>query len=249
MREENYFEKKLETCKETLVSADRKLDHLDMQLLHLEARYEHDKKVYGDQIIHMQNIVTDMKKRIPTLEKKIKQGYTTVDLHTGKAYKSFKDRHIGHLEEKIEWTLNNQKLQEENWKKKQTLRKRKREKLKPEELEIVEAEDIRESLQGKDEIQENHEKRLEQLQKKADFYQKELISLRENEPIQSTNIVVDEVQEIEEVLEELEKEDLVEIVENHSNKVECPECNQFFTKGGAFASHYKSHFPNGNSKE
>jgi hypothetical protein len=37
--------------------------------------------------------------------------------------------------------------------------------------------------------------------------------------------------------------DNLEIVEG--NKVRCPECLSMYTKGGAFASHYKSHFPNG----
>lgn len=36
---------------------------------------------------------------------------------------------------------------------------------------------------------------------------------------------------------------------NNLNKQECPECHQFYTKGGAFAAHYKSHFPNGNGGE
>lgn len=33
--------------------------------------------------------------------------------------------------------------------------------------------------------------------------------------------------------------------EPESNKVQCQECHEYFTKGGAFVSHYKTHFPNG----
>jgi hypothetical protein len=269
MREENYFEKKLATCKETLASAERKLEHLDIQLIKLKERFDHDKKVYDDQVIHMQNIVSDMKKRIPGLEKKIEQGYSTIDIRTGKAYKSFKDRHIGHLEEKREWALENQKLLQENYERKQVLKKKKRDKLKPKELEIIEAEEIRESLQGKDELQEAHERQIEQLQKKADFYQSELEALKETKPKpeKENPIILDnlekEIEDVVEVLDELKKDEEAEIIEEkpappsnldtnpppESNKTECPECHEYFTKGGAFAAHYKSHFPNGNSKE
>lgn len=54
--------------------------------------------------------------------------------------------------------------------------------------------------------------------------------------------------ELIEAAKELEKEEEAEIIEDiieDPNRVECPECHEQFTKGGAFASHYKSHFPNG----
>ena len=94
MREENYFEKKLEVCKETLAGAKTKLEDLDIQIIKLTERFEHDKNLYNDQVEHMQYIVADMEKRIPELEKKIAQGYTTIDMRSGKAFKSFKERHI-----------------------------------------------------------------------------------------------------------------------------------------------------------
>lgn len=69
--------------------------------------------------------------------------------------------------------------------------------------------------------------------------------------------VVEEIVEevVEEIIEEEpEVEEKVEIVkevkeiinekveELGSGKVQCPECKKFFTKGGAFVTHYKSHF-------
>ena len=36
-----------------------------------------------------------------------------------------------------------------------------------------------------------------------------------------------------------------EIEAPNPTKQECPECHQLYTKGGDFAAHYKTHFPNG----
>ena len=101
MREENYFVKKLEMAKESIIFAKSKLDHLDVQINVLNVRFEHDKKVYNDQAKHMQEIIADMEKRIPEYEKKIAQGYVAVDMRTGKAYKSFNERQTGILKDKI----------------------------------------------------------------------------------------------------------------------------------------------------
>lgn len=62
--------------------------------------------------------------------------------------------------------------------------------------------------------------------------------------------MIDAVKELEkeeetEIIEHIIEEDITVEVEPDSNKVECPECLEQFTKGGAFASHYKSHFTNG----
>ena len=170
----------------------------------------------------MQNIITDMKKRIPELEKKIKAGYTTIDIRTGKAFKSFKERHIEHLKEKVEWAEANRKQLEAKHKLKLELKNKKR--LKPEEKEIVVAEEIRESLQGEDEINQVYEKQIEDLQKKKALYQQQLDELTQ-------------------------KEEEAEVKETEPHKVECPECHNYFTKGGAFTAHLRSHFPNSNSKE
>jgi hypothetical protein len=65
----------------------------------------------------------------------------------------------------------------------------------------------------------------------------------EEDIIEEEKLTKEEIKEIvEEVIEE-------PIKEENGNKVECPECHEFYTKGGAFFQHYKSHFPNGNGGE
>ena len=185
MREENYFKIKLENSKSTLVMAKSKLDHLDIQMNVLKVRFDHDKKVYDDQAKHMQEIVVNMEKRIPQLEKKIEQGYSHIDHKSGKAYKSFEAIHEGQLKDKIAKTIENQKAREEAHQQKIALRaKRKQEKLKPEERQIVMAEEIRESLQGPDEIAEIYEKQQEALEKKVEQYRLELEGLKAPKPVE-----------------------------------------------------------------
>lgn len=178
MREENYFEIKLQMSIDTLSMAKRKLEHLDIQINLLKVRFDHDKKVYDDQAIHMQNIVKDMEKRIPKLEKKFKEGYTTIDMRTGKAYKSFDDHHIGLLQDKIKETELRQKAQAEAYKKKLALRKKKRDKLSEAELDIVIAEEVRESAQPADELKTNREKEKERLEQKLADYAEQLEELK-----------------------------------------------------------------------
>ena len=180
MREENYFKIKLQNSIDTLAMAKSKLDHLDIQINLLKVRFDHDKKVYDDQAIHMQNIVENMIKRIPELEKKIEKGYTTIDMRTGKAYKSFTDRHVSLLQDKIKETELRQKAQAEAYKLKLELRKKKRTKLSEAELDIVIAEEVRESLQPADELQTNRDKEKERLEAKAEYYRQQLAELKES---------------------------------------------------------------------
>ena len=228
IREENYYQIKLNTCKETLDMAKRRIEHLDIQILKLKERFDHDKKVYDDQAKHMQNIITDMEKRIPDLEKKLKQGYTTIDLRTGKSYKSFKARHIEHLQEKSEWAKNNQKLLEKKYQERQALKKKKR--LTPEQQEIKEAEEIRESLQGKDEIKQVYEKQMESLQKKADTYEQQLeelieLTAKKKAPISKPKITSPNELDLSEETEgtdfvKIDSNELKLLLENHQDWIE-----------------------------
>jgi len=232
MRNENYFEKKLEMAKESILFAKSKLEHLDVQMKALQVRFEHDQKVYNDQAKHMQEVVKEMEKRVPALEKKIEQGYSHIDLRTGKAFKSFEAIHEEHLKEQIEAALENQKAIEANRARKLALRNKKRQdKLSPEEKQIVEAEEVRESLQGPDEIAEIYEKQQEALQKKVERYEKQLEDLKAPKPI-----------EVEIPIPEPTPEVIPEPKELHEGKTQCDECGEWFTKGGAFAKHYQSHF-------
>ena len=197
MREENYFEIKLRSAKDTLVMAERRLESLDIQINLLKVRFDHDKKVYDDLAIHMQNIVKDMEKRIPDLEKKIEKGYTTVDMKTGKAFKSFKDKQVGLLQDKIKETKERQKAHAEAYKQKLALKEKNRSKLSDAELDIVIAEEVRESMQPADELKANREKEKERLQKKAEFYKEQLAKLKvpKKAPIKTIKAVVNDILE------------------------------------------------------
>ena len=183
--------------------AKRKLEHLDIQINLLKVRFDHDKKVYDDQAIHMQNIVRNMEKRIPELEKKIEKGFTTIDMKTGKGYKSFTDRHVSLLQDKIKETERRQKAHTEANKQKIALRKKKRDKLSDEELDIVIAEEVRESLQPADELKTNREREKERLEDKAEYYRQKLAKLKEAKkpaPEVKFDTVGNEIKEIIDVL-------------------------------------------------
>ena len=198
MRNENYFEVKLASAKETLTMAERKLEHLDIQMQKLKERFDHDKKVYDDQAKHMQEIISEMKKRIPQLEKKLEQGYSHFDVKTGKAYKSFDEIHEGRLRDKIDET----KRLEEEFQAEHERRKKLMTKKRPseEDLEIIEAERIRESLQPKEEIDEAKQKQIELLQEKRAFYQARLAELEKKAPHDEAPIdkIIEEKNEIAE---------------------------------------------------
>lgn len=202
MREENYFEKKLATCKETLAMAQRRVEHLDIQMQKLDERYNHDKNLYNDQTKHMQNIISDMEKRIPELEKKLKKGYTTIDLYTGKNYTSFKERHIDQLEAKLAAAKEAEHAAEKLYKRKQELKKKKREKLSEQDKEIIEAQEIRESLQGEDELKEVYERQLESLQKQIADSQAKIAELREETEIKKAPMSESYYVKPEEITEE-----------------------------------------------
>ena len=178
VRNENYFEKKLEMSIGKLGMAKRKLEHFDIQMENLIVRFEHDKKVYNDQTKHMQEIVVDMEKRIPKLEKKLKQGYTHFDNRTGKAYKSFEAIHIDQLETLRLETIERQKAFAEKARKRQELKDIKdRSSLTEEDQELIVAIELQADMQTADEIKANQEKQLEDIQRKREFYEEELEKL------------------------------------------------------------------------
>ena len=204
MREENYFKIKLQNSIDTLVMAKSKLEHLDIQINLLKVRFDHDKKVYDDQAIHMQNVVKNMEKRIPELEKKIEKGYTTIDMKTGKAFKSFEAKQEGLLQDLIKETERRQKAHAEAYKQKLALRKKKRDKLSEAELDVVIAEEVREFAQPEDELKANREKEKERLEAKAEFYRAKLAELKEpkkEEPEVEFDSVGNEVPEVTKVPE------------------------------------------------
>jgi len=82
---------------------------------------------------------------------------------------------------------------------------------------------------------------------------KELLKSKKAQIAKDLQKAKDQLNMIEATVE-LEKEevslavDFIKI-EPDTNKVNCPECGKSYTKGGAFAAHYKSHLPNSNGKE
>ena len=257
MRKENYFVKKLQIVKESMLYAKSTLDHLDVQINLLKARFDHDKKVYNDQAIRMQQVIRDGEKRIPELEKKIAQGFTTIDMRTGKAFKSFSDRHIGLLQDKIKKTEDKQKEVVKKRKEIDSLKKKPRKKLNPQELDAVIAEEVREEAQPPDELKANRDKEMVRLKKEAEAYREKIekleslkkeLAIREKKgkpeevkievPIPKEELKEDQ----EAILEEVKEIAGSKLSELHEGKEQCPECKEWFTKGGAFAAHYKSHF-------
>jgi hypothetical protein len=205
MRDENYFEKKLEMSKDKLAMAKRKIEHFDIQMENLIIRFDHDKKVYNDQVKHMQDIIINMQKRIPKLEKKLAKGYTHYDVRTGKAYKSFNAIHIARLEAKRLWTLDNQRKLEEKFKERQKLKEAKdRKKLSKEQEEKLISIEIQDDMQPDDEIKANQEKQIEAIQKKREYYEKELRKLDVKIPkkIIKKEISLDDLEK--ELMEDLE---------------------------------------------
>lgn len=95
--------------------------------------------------------------------------------------------------------------------------------------------DLEEKLQRLKELTEKGKKETEEVKEVIEDISEELI---DEEKIQEGQINI--LKEYKEVV----NGDLKEL---ESGKVQCPECGEFFTKGGAFASHYKSHFNNGDS--
>lgn len=176
MREENYFEIKLRTCEETLASAQSKLEHLDIQIKNLELRFEHDKKIYNDQAIHMQNIIVDMKKRIPKLKKRIAKGYIAYDIRTDKGYKSYKDLHEAKLEAKRQEAIDNYNAAKAKIEKRKALLESKKPR-SPEEKEILVAAELQKEDQPEHEVKASQEKQLEDLKRKREFYEAELAKL------------------------------------------------------------------------
>ena len=204
MREENYFEKKLETSKETLAIAQRKIEHLDLQMLKEKERFDYNMGIYNAQIIHMQNIVKNMEERIPELEKKLEQGYKVIDIRTGKAYKSFKERHEGQLQTKIDEADGRAKAMEERYAHIDELREKKKKgkRLKDMDMKLVEAEEIRESLQPKDEIAIEKEKRVELLKQKREALQQQLEELQ-SRPIEDPAPIDTLIKEKESIADEM----------------------------------------------
>ena len=85
-----YFKIKLQVVKDNLVHTNTVLGNLDGQLRQLDLVYEADKAKYEARIKHFQELQRADEARIKDIEKKISDGYSYIDMKTGKAYKTMK---------------------------------------------------------------------------------------------------------------------------------------------------------------
>ena len=208
MREENYFEKKLEISKDTLAYTISQLDHFDIQIKKLTEVYEYNLEQYNKKVIRLQEIKANMGPRIESLEKKLKLGYTCVDMRTGKAYKSVDARHKAILSQKIKEAEDRYKAM----KKAYDLKKRKGEIPKP----VVEAPtgEIIESQQERElRLLKEKYNRLEAQRKELELKKKEETELlkvaKELEKEGKAEIIEDIIEEAVDKIEDI-IEDVVE---------------------------------------
>ena len=67
MREENYFEKKLEVSKDTLAYTISELESVDIQIKRLTQQYKYNLDLYNKKTIRLQEIKANMESRIESL--------------------------------------------------------------------------------------------------------------------------------------------------------------------------------------
>lgn len=211
MREENYFEKKLEVSKDTLRYTESELESVDIQIKKLQREFDYNLDIYNKRATRLQEIKTNMETKIESLQKKLEQGYICIDMRTGKAYKSFADRHKADLEQKAKDAEERYKEQ----KKAYDLKKKRKEIPKP----IVKAptgEVIPSQLERELELLKEKAERLEAQRKELELKAKE----PEIEPKDPKPIIEDAKEP--------------EIAEN--GKIICDICGQEFSKAG-FPNH------------
>ena len=249
MSEKNYFEQKLQISKDNLAYTISQLKSADIQIKTLIKRHEYDLEIYNQKVSHLQQIEKNMKERLISLQKKIDDGFTHIDMNTGKAYKSKDAMHKAHLAQKAQESKDNY----EKMKKAYNAKKKKGEIPKP----VVEpptGETIEPQLERELRLmKEKSEALVKQQQELKDRMKAEKKVAKKEVP--TLEDLEDEIEDVVEVLEELKKEEDAEVILNalgpideaeiNKDKVKCPECQKYYTKGGAFTAHYKSHYPNG----
>ena len=253
MSEENYFKKKLEISKDILSYTLSQLESADTQIKVLIQRHEYDLGIYNQKIAHLQQTETNTKKRLITLQKKIDAGFVAIDMNTGKGYKSRDAMHKAHLAQQAQESNDNYEKSKAAY----SLKKKKGEIPKPvvepptgETIESQSERELRLLKEKSDELEKQQQELKDKMKAEKKAAKKETLTLDDLEK---------ELEDVVEVLDELKKDEDTEVILNSSGpideteinkgKVKCPECKKYYTRGGAFTVHYKSHFPNGNSKE
>ena len=262
MSEENYFKAKLQISKDTLAYTISQLKSADLQIKTLIKRHEYDLEIYNQKVSHLQQIEKNMEERLISLQKKIDDGYVAIDMNTGKGYKSRDAMHKAHLAQKAKESKDNY----EKSKKAYELKKRKKDfpkpVVEPPTGEVIEPQLERELrlMKEKSEALEKQQQELKDKMKDEKRAEKMRIQLEKDLAAKKAK----DEKEIDALIEEeIEKEmpeeeslsyseemipnalGPIDETEINKDKVKCPECHKYYTKGGAFTAHYKTHYPNG----
>ena len=229
MSEENYFETKLRISKDTLSYTLSELEGMDIKIEVLLKRHEYDLELYNQKVKRLQEIKKDMEARIESLQKKIDLGYVAIDMNTGKGYKSKEAMHIASLKQKE----SESKERYKEMKKKYEAKKRKGEIPRP----VVEN-----ITPSPEEIESQKERELRLLKERSEELeeQRKLLEAAKKE-IEKPVVIIEEPEPIVEIPIP-NAEGPIDEAEINKDKVKCPECDKFYTKGGAFTAHYKTHF-------
>ena len=241
-REENYFKVKLQISKDTLAYTISQLESADLQIKTLIKRHEYDLEIFNQKVSHLQQIEKNMKERLISLQKKIDDGYVAIDMNTGKGYKSRDAMHKAHLAQKAKESKDNY----EKSKKAYELKKRKKDFPKP----VVEpptGEVIEPQLERELRLMKEKSEALEKQQQELKDKMKEEKAAKKPNDI---HLIVEKDAENLYILADPKPEILnalgpIDETEINKDKVKCPECHKYYTKGGAFTAHYKTHYPNG----
>lgn len=199
MKEENYFEKKLEMSKDNLAYSKSELESVDIQIKVLKKRFEYDLEIYNKKVIRLQEIGKNMESRIESLQKKLDQGYTCIDMKTGKGYKSLDARHKAHLSELTKEAEARYKERDKAYKLKKKRKEIPKPVVEPPIGEIIESQKERELRLLKEKLE-----RLEAQRKELELEKEEFIEDVIEEAIETIEEVIEDT--IEEVLEIKEEE-------------------------------------------
>lgn len=232
VKEVNYFEQKLLISKDTLSYTKSQLESIATQIKVFIQRHEYDIKIFNQKVSHLQQIEKNMKERIISLQKKINAGFVAIDMKTGKAYKSRDEMHKAHLAREAQESKDNYKKMAAAYATKKKKGEIPKPVVEPPTGETIESQKERELRLMKEKsealiLQQKELKEKIKAEKKID---------KEEAP---SNLEANPPPEIPNALGPIDEAEI------NKDKVQCPECHKYYTKGGAFTAHYKSHYPNG----
>lgn len=219
-KEENYFKKKLEISKDILSYTLSQLESADIQIKVLIQRHEYDLGIYNQKIAHLQQIETNTKKRLISLQKKIDAGFVAIDMNTGKGYKSRAAMHKAHLAQQAQESKDNYEKSKAVY----VLKKKKGEIPKPvvepptgEVIESQSERELRLLKEKSDELEKQQQELKDKMKAEKKAAKKEVLTLDDLEK---------EIEDVVEVLDELKKDEDAEIILNSLGPIDETEINK-----------------------